>query len=228
MQSSGKKVYLSIGVAVVVVLAAIVATTIYTSNNKTSRCQDSSTTTVYPAYNANVNVGNYVGLSMLPGCTAKLYLQFNPEASFTGSTNSTTYTLRLDNATILGGTYVGTWHQLKPGELGNLIHRIQNDTLNATVYPSTVTTSNHTGADFYFDSNFTVTISASNSTKGFYILALPGRTWVPLAVGYDVSQVNMTKDYPGFESIIGYFPILPGVAVRIMQISSAMSIGYVQ
>ena len=52
--------------------------------------------------------------------------------------------------------------------------------------------------------------------------------WVPLAVGYDVSQVNMTKDYPGFESIIGYFPILPGVAVRVMQISSAMSIGYVQ
>lgn len=216
MQHRSKRLYPYIAVAVIIILAAIVTTVVYstTTSSRTSKCNGSSTTSVYPAYKQNFSMwvggtARYVAVSMPSGCTVKIYLQFN------GSTTNAS-----------ADTFVGAWYHFKAGGTYTGIHRIQNDTLNATVYQRVAVTNSSIDD---FSANFSVTISASNSTRGIYMLLLPEGTILPLAVGYGVSQINMTKDYPGLEESIPPFGFPPGVSgVSMMQMSTAMSIGYVK
>ena len=217
MQHRSKRPYSYTAVAVIIILAAIVTMAVYstTTSSRTSKCNGSSTS-VYPAYKQNFSMwvagtARYLGVSLPSGCTVELFLQFDSQNSATNAS---------------ADTFIGSWYHFKAGGTYTGIHRIQNDTLNATVYQRVAVT-NSSMDDFSAD--FSVTLSASNSTRGIYMLLLPEGTILPLAVGYSVSQINMTKDYPGLEESIPPFGFPPGVGgVSIMRMSTAMSIGYVE
>lgn len=198
------KVYLSIAIAVIIVVAAITATTIYLGIGANGNgCNES--TTAPSKYNMNADTFTEVALSMESGCKAVLYVNWN--GNFPATTNASTLTFDMTNTNgsygAFVGVFVGAWYVQHTEGFQSGIKLIQNNVINVSVNPQTLTTANKTyttscGFCYHFDFNYTITIQTANSTKGFYVMYLPSDVWVPLAVGYSISQINMTKDYPDF------------------------------